>query len=333
MKNLILPFSFCLIFITNVFAQETKKYTSADLDEEILNHIVEANSKFTKQGEVADYIPGLGKANPEDIAMAVVNKNGEIVKSGDTEQKFTIQSISKLIALMIAVEELGEEEVFNKMGYYGTNQAFNHFANLETDGKPLNPMMNAGAILTTAMIEGKGEKPYQKILEKIRYITKNENIKINEAVYFSEKSTGHRNRGIFHILKNNELIEGGEEKLDNYFMQCSIEVDVTDLAKIGYFFANHCTRFDGDKTYENKEMGELIQSQMMIAGMYDYSGEYVRKIGLLSKSGVGGGIIVSVPKTMGIGVYSTGLDKHGNSLAGMEMILDFTKLFELNLFR
>ena len=333
MEKSALLLSFCFVFIANVFAQEIENRVLSDLDEEVLTHIVEANSKYTTEGEVADYIPELGKANPEDIAIAVVKEGGEIIKSGDSEQKFTVQSISKLIGLMLAVEDLGEEEVFDKMGYYGTNQAFNHFANLETDGKPLNPMMNAGAILATSLIKGEGEKPYQRILERIRYITKNEEIIINEEVYLSEKSTGDRNRGIFHLLKSSELIDGGEEQLDNYFKQCSIELTTVDLAKIGYFFANQGIRFDGDKTYENKAVSSLVLSQMMIAGMYDYSGEYARKVGLPSKSGVGGGITVSVPQKMGIGVYSPSLDKHGNSVAGFQMILDLVQLYDLSLFK
>src|SRR5699024_8197942 len=111
---------------------------------------------------------------------------------------------------------------------------FNHYANLETDGEPLNPMMNAGAILTTALIKGEDDVPYQRVLDRIRYITNNDKIEINEMVYLSEKETGDRNRGIFYILKNNGWIEGDEEKLNNYFRQCSIEVSAIDLAKIGY---------------------------------------------------------------------------------------------------
>lgn len=219
------------------------------------------------------------------------------------------------------------------MGYFGTNKPFNYFANLDDGGKPLNPMMNAGAILTTSMIKGKGEKPYRRILERLRYITKNNTIKLNKDVYHSEKSTGNRNRGIFYLLKSNGLIKGDERKLDNYFRQCSIEVTAVDLAKIGYFFAHHCIRFDGDETYKDADMAELIQSQMMIAGMYDYSGKYAREIGLPSKSGVGGGIAVSVPNTMGIGVYSPSLDEHGNSVAGYYMILELANRLDLSLFR
>lgn len=323
-----------LLISTTSCAQTKQVPSSKEIKLETLNTIIEANRKYTNQGEVADYIPELSKANPEDIAIAVVTKNGEVLEAGDSQQTFTIQSISKLIGLMLAVEDHGEEKVFQNMGYFGTSKPFNHFANLEADGIPLNPMMNAGAILTTALVEGDGEVSYERILERIRYITKNKNIKINEAVYLSEKETGDRNRGIFYLLKNNGWIEGEEEeeKLDNYFRQCAIEVSVTDLAKIGYYFANQCIRFDGDTTYKNADMSTLIQSQMLVAGMYDYSGEYARTVGLPSKSGVGGGISVSVPNQMGIGVYSPGLDAHGNSAAGHQMIKDLAKEYCLSLF-
>jgi glutaminase len=122
-------------------------------------------------------------------------------------------------------------------------------------------------------------------------------------------------------------------KLNNYFKQCSIEVTAEDLAKIGYFFAHQCTRYDGDTTYKNADIAQLVESQMLIAGMYEFSGEYARTVGLPSKSGVGGGITVSVPGKMGIGVYSPALDQHGNSLAGYHMILDLVKKYNLSLFR
>lgn len=339
-KNIVNTFilSMCLTFGYSTLIPVQAQNISSISDQTIitkkdLEKIVQENKKYTKQGAVANYIPELGKANASDIAIAVVNHNGKIVSAGDTQQKFTIQSISKLIALMIAVKDNGEDFVFDRVGYYGTNQQFNYFANLDNNGKPLNPLMNAGAIVTTALIKGDGDIPYQKILEMIRYITNNPSITINEKVYLSEKETGHRNRGMFHILKNSELLDGTEEKLDNYFRQCSIEVNVEDLAKIGYFFANNCVRFDGDTRYKNREIAQLIESQMLTAGMYDFSGEYSRRVGLPSKSGVGGGITVSVPnKKMGIGVYSPSLDKHGNSLAGYHMILDLAKQYGLTIF-
>lgn len=337
MKNSFLPIVFSFLFVSlslsSCMNAQAVAEKSATIDNALLQEIVDHNRKYTFEGEVADYIPELGKANPNDIAIAVINAKGQVFKAGDYDKTFTVQSISKLVGLMLAVEDHGEEAVFERMGYFGTQEPFNHYANLETDGKPLNPMMNAGAILTTSMIKGEGTEAYERILDRIRYITKNESIKINESVYQSEKLTGDRNRGIFYILKNNGWIEGDEENLNNYFRQCSIEVSAEDLAKIGYYFANDCVRYDGDRSFQNKDMAQLIQSQMLIAGMYDFSGEYARRVGLPSKSGVGGGITVSVPGKMGIGVYSPSLDPHGNSLAGYYMIMELVRLMDLSIFR
>ncbi|WP_407486164.1 glutaminase A [Elizabethkingia anophelis] len=324
-----------LSFSTAIKAQAiaSQKTNGPAITEQVLKDILEKNRSYYQQGKVADYIPELGKTDSKSIALSVIDENGKVINIGDTDKKFTIQSISKIISLMIAVREKGEQNIFDKMGYFGTDKPFNHFSNLETTGKPLNPMMNAGAILTTSLIDGEGEEPFKKILEMVRYITKNNNINYSKEVYNSERETGHRNRGMFYIMKNNGLITGNEEKLNNYFKQCSIEVTAEDLAKIGYFFAHQCTRYDGDTTYKNADIAQLVESQMLIAGMYEFSGEYARTVGLPSKSGVGGGITVSVPGKMGIGVYSPALDQHGNSLAGYHMILDLVKKYNLSLFR
>ncbi|RKE82474.1 L-glutaminase [Chryseobacterium sp. AG363] len=315
---------------TIFYAQKTADLST--LSEKTLNTILEKNRAYYTQGKVADYIPELGKMDAKAIAFSVVDKNGKVFNTGDVSKKFTMQSISKIISLMVAVNEKGETHIFDKMGYFGSDKPFNHFSNLETTGKPLNPMMNAGAILTTSLISGDGEKPFLKILDMVRYITKNPSIEYNKSVYESEKSTGHRNRGMFYIMKNSGLISGNEDQLDNYFKQCSIELTAEDLAKIGYFFANQCVRFDGDATYKNADMAKLVESQMLTAGMYEFSGEYSRTVGLPSKSGVGGGITVSVPGKIGIGVFSPALDQHGNSLAGYHMILDLAKQYGLSIF-
>lgn len=325
------------VFSFGTFAEAqtltSQKTTGTSFSTQVLNDILTKNHSYYQQGKVADYIPELGKADAKSIALSVVDENGKVTSVGDKDKKFTIQSISKIISLMIAVREKGEQNIFDKMGYYGTDKPFNHFSNLETTGKPLNPMMNAGAILTTSLIDGDGETAFKKILDMVRYITKNNTIDYSKDVYNSERETGHRNRGMFYIMKNSGLITGDEEKLNNYFKQCSIEVTAEDLAKIGYFFAHQCTRYDGDTTYKNPDIAQLIESQMLIAGMYEFSGEYARTVGLPSKSGVGGGITVSVPGKIGIGVYSPALDQHGNSLAGYHMILDLVKKYNLSLFK
>lgn len=320
----------CILIGTSLYAQNNKN--NPEFSAKVLISILEKNRNHYNEGKVADYIPELSKMPPNKVSFAVVDSKGTVVSVGDTAQKFTMQSISKIIALMVAVLENGEKAVFNKIGYFGSEKPFNHFSNLETTGKPLNPMMNAGAILTTSMISGSEDIPFQKVLSMIRYITKNPKIDYNYTVFQSEKETGHRNRGMFYIMKNTGLIQGTEDQLDNYFRQCSIELTAEDLAKIGYFFAQQCVRFDGDNTYKNKDLAKLIQSQMLIAGMYEFSGEYARTVGLPSKSGVGGGIVVSVPGQMGIGAFSAPLDTHGNSIVGYHMILDFVKKYDLSIF-
>ncbi|MHC5202560.1 glutaminase A [Myroides sp. LJL119] len=317
-------------FNGNLDWQKHKKITQRQAQE-----ILDSNRSYISQGNVADYIPELAKINKQAISLSIVQPNGEIINVGDSDQKFTIQSISKIISLFVAVSEIGEQQVFNLVGYYGSDKPFNYSANLDFNGKPYNPMMNAGAILTTALIPGEGQQAYEKILKMIRFITNNPTIDINEKVYLSEKLTGHRNRSMFYMLVNSGYIDytqENEDKLDNYFKQCSIEVTSEDLAKIGYFFANNCVRYDGDKTFENPDLAKLIQSVMFTSGMYEFSGEYARKVSLPSKSGVGGGIVVSANKGYGIGVFSPSLDKHGNSLAGYHIIKDLAKELDLSVF-
>lgn len=295
-----------------------------------------SNAKpFIAQGRVADYIPELAKADKNAIALCVIDNNRQMYKAGDTKIKFTIQSISKVISLMLALEDFGEEYVFTKVGDYGTHLPFNQFAHLESEITPLNPMMNAGALVITALLESQnGQEPIDRIVDRIRFITANPDIQINERVYLSEKETGHRNRGMFHLLKNKNLIDKEEQALDTYFKQCSIEIHTEDLAKIAYFFANECVRFDGNSTLQNKEISELILSQMLTAGMYDFSGTYARKVGIPSKSGVGGGIMAADPRSgYGIATFSPALDSHGNSIAGYHIILELSQKFGFNLFQ
>ncbi|MGJ1197883.1 glutaminase A [Sphingobacterium spiritivorum] len=321
-----------VFFLINISTYAQKANTIKDVSKAALTAILDKNRNDYVDGKVADYIPELGKMDAKAVALAVVNDRGTVIGVGDIHKKFTMQSISKPIALMVAVLENGEESVFKKMGYFGTDKPFNHFSNLETMGKPLNPMMNAGAILTTSLISGDGQVPFDKILNMVRYITDNPILDYSKTVYTSEKETGYRNRGMFYIMKNAGLISGSEEQLDNYFRQCSIELTAEDLAKIGYFFAHQCVRFDGDQRYKNPEMSKLIQSQMLISGMYEFSGEYARTVGLPSKSGVGGGIMISVPNQAGIAVFSAPLDSHGNSVVGYHMILDLVKQYNLGIF-
>lgn len=303
--------------------------------DKILIDVIENNRYLTSFGKVAGYIPALSKANPEDIGVCIVNLDGSIYKAGNYNVKFTIQSISKVLSLLLAIIDNGEEFVFDKVGYEATDEPFNTMYKLDLPHvtKPSNPMINAGAIVTTSLIKGKGEDRFHKILQLIRTVTENPDIDYNKEVYNSEKSTGDKNKSIAYLMKAKGIIDGDvDEILDTYFKQCSIEVDVVDLAKIGVFLAKGCKTYLSNEIIANEELASLLISLMNTCGMYNFSGEYAVRVGIPSKSGVSGGIMGAVPKNFGIGVYSPGLDTYGNSAVGYGIMKDLSKQLKLNLF-
>src|SRR5699024_9857047 len=195
------------------------------------------------EGKVADYIPVLSKANPKDIGVTLIDNKGNLHKSGDYNKKFTIQSISKVLSLMLAIIDNGEDYVFEKVGYEGTDDPFNSLYKLDLPyiNKPANPMINSGAIITTSLIKNKEEGRFNRILNIIRKASKKPNINYNKEVYISEKETGDKNRALACTMKSKGMLKGNiEEILDDYFKQCSIEVDTIDLANIAYFLSNKC---------------------------------------------------------------------------------------------
>lgn len=301
----------------------------------ILGDIIEDNRYLINSGKVADYIPALSKANPEDIGVCLINLDGSIYKAGNYNVKFTMQSISKVLALLLAITDNGEKVVFDKVGYEATDEPFNTMYKLDLPHvtKPSNPMINAGAIVTTSLIKGKGEEKFERILQLVRKITENPNIDYNKEVYNSEKSTGDKNRSIAYLMKAKGIIDGDiEEILDNYFKQCSIEVDVVDLAKIGAFLAKGCKTSFSNESIGNEELSSLLISLMNTCGMYNFSGEYAVRVGIPSKSGVSGGIMAVVPNEIGIGVYSPALDTYGNSIVGYGIMRSLSKQLKLNIF-
>lgn len=303
---------------------------------ELLERIIEKNRHLIKYGEVASYIPKLKSANPNDIGVCILDMEGNTYCSGVYNKKFTIQSISKVIALMLALVDNGKKQVFSRVGLESTDEPFNSFYKLDLslENKPANPMINSGAILTTSMIKGNSKEKFNRILDTIRKITGNGTIDYNREVYQSENDTGDRNRAIAYLLKNKGLLEGNvEEALDTYFKQCSIEIDLVDLSKIGQFLANGCRTIDGEYVGCNPEIASMLVAIMTTCGMYDYSGEFAARVGIPSKSGVSGGILSVVPNRYGIGIYGPALDNHGNSIAGYGILKDLSDELELNIFK
>ena len=300
-----------------------------------IEKIILENKKYTQIGKIPDYIPELYQPEKRSyIGITYIDNENNIYKCGKTEEKFTIQSISKVITLILAILDNGIDKVFERVGYEGTDDPFNSFIKLDyiDNKKPANPLINSGALVVTSLIKGNGNEKFNRILEFTKKIAKNDSIELNEKVYNSEKETGYRNQAIASLLKSKDLLVGDLDiVLDTYFKQCSMNVTTTDLANIARFISNDFISLDIDET-TRKKLSVLIKVIMNNCGMYDYSTEYSIKVGVPSKSGVGGGILGVLPNKMGIGVYSPALDEHGNSIAGMKIMEDLSEKFNWNIY-
>lgn len=302
----------------------------------MLNEIVEINRRHTSNGNVASYIPDLGKACKEDLGICIIDKDNKIYTAGEYDTKFTIQSVSKPIVLAMALMDNDWSHVFSKVGMEPSGDPFNSIMKLEMNDtkKPCNPMINAGAIVTTSLIKGDSvEEKEERMLNFFRKIAQNDKLSINYDVYNSEKRTGDRNRAMAYLLKNDGFIEGDvEEVLDLYFKQCSIEIDTVDLARIGTNLATYGVDIETGERVLSESVSRMVKTFMVTCGMYDASGEFAIRVGIPAKSGVGGGILASVPNRMGIGVYGPSLDKKGNSIAGLRVLEDLSRMLKLNIF-
>ncbi len=303
--------------------------------EKLLEKIVEENRQLAKEGKLADYIPALSKANPDHVGVCIVDFQGNLYKSGDSNVKFTIQSSSKVISLMLAVMDNGQDYVFERVGYEGSDDPFNTLYKLDLPHtkKPANPMINAGAILTTSLVKGEGDEKFQRILDLTRTMANNPELNYNEQVYFSEKATGDKNRAIANMMKARAMLDGNvEDILDSYFKQCSIEVDAVDLANIGAFIANGCQGLETYGLASPEKLRSIALGIMVTSGMYNHSGEYAVEVGIPSKSGVAGGIMGAVPGKLGIGVFSPPLDENSNSRAGIGLMKSLANELDLRMF-
>ena len=302
---------------------------------DLLNRLIKKNIPETKLGTVASYIPELDKAKKDALGIYIIDNEGNEYFSGDYETKFTIQSISKVVALMLAILDNGEDYVFSKVGMEPTGDPFNSITKLETsrEKKPYNPLINAGAIAVSSMIKGKDARDrFERLLDFFNKISEDETLDVNYKIYCGESETGNRNRAMGYFLKGEGIIEGNvEDALDIYFKQCSIEVTAKTLAKIGLFLANNGKLSTGE-TVITPKIATIVKTLMVTCGMYDSSGEFAVRAGIPSKSGVGGGILSVVPGKMGIGVYGPSLDKKGNSIAGISLLEDLSTELNLTIF-
>jgi glutaminase len=284
-------------------------------------------------GEVATYIPELGKANPDHFGICVVTSDGQVFEAGDCDQPFTIQSISKPFTFGMALEAFGHDKVWKHVDVEPSGDAFNSIELQNGTNRPHNPMVNSGAITVTALLhERYGDKTFEEILSRFSAAA-GRPLSIDPAVYESERRTGHRNRAIAHLLLNFGLVPAeAEAALDIYFRQCSILVTCRDLALMGGTLANMGRNPLNDAGVFDIHCVKDMLSIMFTCGMYDYSGQWAYRVGIPAKSGVGGGVLAVVNRQIGIATYSPRLDSHGNSRRGIEVCVEMASRLGLHVF-
>lgn len=285
----------------------------------IIDDIAEQMMAVEDKGEVAGYIPQLAKVNPNQFAMSVALPTGEIFNAGCVDTHFSIQSISKVFTLTIALGKLGEN-IWHRVGREPSGDPFNSIVQLEHElGKPRNPFINAGAIaVVDAIMQGHQPKEVlAEILQFIRYVADDESIAIDEKVARSEQETGSRNASLAHFMASFGHFENPvEEVLGTYFHHCSIAMTTKQLARAGLFLANDGRYPSNNYKVISSQRAKRINAMMLMCGHYDGSGEFAFRVGLPGKSGVGGGILAIAPGKASIAVWSPGLDKIGNSKLG-----------------
>ena len=305
--------------------------------EELLEELLEECRPYTQKGKLASYIPELSKAELGDLGICVQRSDGRSYHVGDYKKRFTIQSVVKPILLLQALMDNGEEYVRARVGVEATGKPFDAInvtdQTLLSDN--LNPMVNMGAIAMCSLIKGAdyGER-FQRLLELTRTLAGDPEITLDEAVYQSEKRTGHKNRALAFLLKSCGLIQDDdvEELLDCYFKACSISVNSQDLARVGFVLANRGKLPQTEERVFPSRYAHYVNAILMTCGMYDGSGDFAVRVGVPAKSGVGGGIMAVVPTRMGIGIFSPGLDPKGNSVAGIQVLERLSKRMYLSIF-
>lgn len=305
------------------------------MDQDMLQKALTHGRRFVRYGKPASYIPELASKNPSKLGVAVCDMEGNLSSVGDCEDRFTMQSISKVISLILALEQNGFDAVFSKVGLEPTGDSFNSTVRLDhlTNNKPFNPMINAGAIAVTSTIRGaRLEERKEACIDYARRLTGDPKLDVDYEVFLSECKTGFKNRAIIYLMRSNGIIEGNcEEHLELYFLLCSLACTCRDLAVFAATLANNgVSPVTGEQLIQPRIV-KLVRSLMVTCGMYDYSGEFAATVGLPSKSGVGGGIISCAVGRYGIATYGPSLDDKGNSIGGLKMLEYLSDAMDLSM--
>lgn len=283
-------------------------------------------------GEVARYIPELSKADPDGFCLAVTLVDGTSYVFGDEDTRFTLQSVAKPLVFGMALMAAGREITVSLTGVEPTGSSFSSMVGLDDIGRPLNPMVNAGAIVTSSLIPGgTPEARFEHVRRVVRAYTGKDAV-LDEAVYESEVRTGDRNRALGYLLKSKGTIEGDvSDAIDLYFRTCSLLTSCRGVADAAATLANRgINPLRGERVIHETYIKDILVV-MLMNGMYNYAGRWAYSVGLPAKSGVSGAILAVVPGVMGIGVYSPRLDSYGNSVRGLGVCRELVERYGLHI--
>src|SRR2546429_5150405 len=299
----------------------------------LLRFLDRCHADFSSEtgGDVADYIPELGKADPDHFGISLATLDGHVYEVGDTTIPFTIQSMSKPFVFALALDTLGAAHVESAIGVEPSGDPFNSIR-LNSENHPFNPMVNAGAITCSGLLhETKGSDAFDYIRQALGRFAGRE-LGVDEAVYASESATGDRNRAIGYLLRTNAVIKDNVGAVvDLYFKQGAILVAARDSAIMAATLANRgINPVTGEQVMTPYAISRTL-SVMTSSGMYDYAGEWIYRVGIPAKSGVGGGILAALPARLGLGSYSPKLDKHGNSVRGIKVCEALSSHYDLHM--
>lgn len=290
------------------------------------------------------YTPGIGYYKPEvpsteqqRFAICLATTSGEVYFAGDHDTAFALQSIAKVFIYGLALETHGRERVLDRVGVEPTGDTFNSVSLIfdERRNRPHNPMVNAGALVTTDLVEGgKGsEQALERILGALRTYAGNENLAVDEEVFELMLRGSDRNRAISYLMRSFGMIsQNVEENLALYLRQCSVNVTIRDLGVMAATLANGGKNPVTGKQALAPRFTRDVLSVMHMCGMYDFAGEWAYRVGIPAKSGVSGGIMAVVPGKLGIAVFSPGLDEYGNSVRGVKVCEAISKHLGLHVF-
>lgn len=299
----------------------------------VIKAAFEKVNSIEEKGELASYIPELANVDSTKFGVHISTISKMNFGLGNFDEKFSIQSISKVLALCLAYKIIGEH-IWNRLGVEPSGNAFNSLIQLENDnGIPRNPFINAGAMVIADVLLSHLDHPKEDLLDFIKSLSGNPDVTYSAKISTSERSIGYRNVALCNFIKSFGNIENEpDEVLDFYFDLCSIELSCKDLSKLFLFLANNGKTIHNNYQILPKKQAKRINALMQTCGFYDESGEFAFKVGLPGKSGVGGGIIAIHPSQYAIAVWSPLLNKKGNSYKGMHFLEAFTTLSELSIF-